>query len=64
MTDLKKIVISGNFIVVNMKKYFIPFLILGTSLLYSCTEEAEEIIAEEDEAIVDEAPSNVEKVES
>lgn len=46
-----------------MKKYFIPFLILGTSLLYSCTEEAEEIIAEEDEAIVDEAPSNVEKVE-
>ena len=63
MTDLKKIVISGNFIVVNMKKYFIPFLILGTSLLYSCTEEAEEIIAEEDEAIVDEAPSNVEKVE-
>lgn len=32
-------------------------------MLYSCTEEAEEIIAEEDEAIVDEAPSNVEKVE-
>lgn len=46
-----------------MKKCFIPFLILGISLLYSCTEEAEEIIAEEDEAIVDEAPSNVEKVE-
>ena len=46
-----------------MKKCFIPFLILGTLLLYSCTEEAEEIIAEEDEAIVDEAPSNVEKVE-
>lgn len=53
----------GNFIVVKMKKCFIPFLILGISLLYSCTEEAEEIIAEEDEAIVDEAPSNVEKVE-
>lgn len=53
----------GNFIVVKMKKCFIPFLILGTLLLYSCTEEAEEIIAEEDEAIVDEAPSNVEKVE-
>ena len=40
-----------------------PFLILGISLLYSCTEEAEEIISEEDGAIVDEAPSNVEKVE-
>ena len=40
-----------------------PFLILGISLLYSCTEEAEEIISKEDGAIVDEAPSNVEKVE-
>ena len=27
-----------------MKKYFIPFLILGTSMLYSCTKE--EIISD------------------
>ena len=54
---------GGNLIVIKMKKYFIPFLILGTSLLYSCTEEAEEIIAEEDGAIVNEGSSIVEKVE-
>ncbi len=46
-----------------MRRYFIPFLVLGTSLLYSCTEEAEEIIAEEDGAIVNEGSSIVEKVE-
>ena len=45
-----------------MKNYFLLFLIIGTSLLYSCSNE-EEFITEEDKTTVDTDSSNNGKVE-